>query len=108
MIPEATTLPPVLLEALRRLPGEVLPNGEPVEIFLFGSRVQGTADVRSDFDIGIRSSRPLDGREMAAIRDRLEQLPILQTIDVVDFSQVSPAFQSVAMRDRIVVYERKA
>ena len=100
-------LPPVLAEALRRLPDEVLEADEPVEIFLFGSRASGKADPRSDFDIGIRAAHALDGREMAEIRDRLEALPILQTVDVVDFARVSPEFESVAMRDRIVVYERK-
>lgn len=101
-------LPPTLMEALRRLPGEVLATNEPVEIFLFGSRASGTADPRSDFDIGIRAAHVLDGREMAEIRDRLESVPILQTIDVVDFSCVSEEFQSLATRDRIMVYERKA
>lgn len=102
------TLPSALSEALLKLSEELLPLSEPVEIFLFGSRAKGTADPRSDFDIGIRSARALDGRQMAEIRDRLEALPILQTVDIVDFSCVSPEFEAVATRDRIVIYERKA
>jgi predicted nucleotidyltransferase len=101
-------IPEVLSAALLRLPEEVLSETEPLEVFLFGSRATGTADLRSDFDIGIRAGRRLDGREMAEIRDRLEALPILQTVDVVDFSCVSAAFESVATRDRIMIYERKA
>ncbi len=102
------SLPDVLSAALLRLPIEVLSGTGPLEIFLFGSRVTGGADPRSDFDIGVRAGRRLDGREMVEIRDRLEALPILQTVDVVDFADVSPEFDSVASRHRILIYERKA
>lgn len=78
------------------------------KIFLFGSRINGTADERSDIDIGIQS---LDSYLPTGVISDLqleldEKLPILQKIDLVDFNNVAEDFKKVALQNIEVIYER--
>ncbi len=72
--------------------------GEECKIFLFGSRVDGSAQERSDYDIGIMSTKDLPMRKLGKIREEIENLPTLYKIDIVDFRNVSENFYAVAMK----------
>lgn len=67
------------------------------EVFFFGLRVAGGGDERSDIDVGIDGPGPVPGIAMAHIREAIEDLPTLYTIDVVDFGAVSPEFRAEAL-----------
>jgi uncharacterized protein len=67
-------------------------------IFFFGSRVQEKGDERSDIDIGIKGSKPIPVNVFETIKDKIEEIPTLYTIDIVDFQKVSPEFKSVALK----------
>lgn len=69
-------------------------------IFLFGSRAEGTAQKRSDIDIGIEGRGPVPFETLTAIADDLENLPSLHSIDVVDFSRIPERFRQVAHERR--------
>lgn len=69
-------------------------------VFLFGSRATGTANPRSDIDIGIEGPAAVPGAVLAAIEDELDEAPTLYTIEIVDFAHVPEAFRRVA-RERI-------
>jgi predicted nucleotidyltransferase len=73
-------------------------------LFFFGSRVTGKGDERSDIDIGIESVMPIRGEIMATIKEGIDGLPMLYTIDLVDFNGVSPVFRDVALQaiERII------
>lgn len=75
-------------------------------IFIFGSRVNGKADERSDIDIGIEAPTEIAGNLMVEIQAELAELPILQKIDFVDFRTVSEGFRRVAQKQIEVIYER--
>ena len=77
------------------------------KIFLFGSRVKGEATERSDIDIGIEALEEIPGNIMTEIRWDLDDLPILNKIDVVDFKNVSDDFKEVALQDIEVIYEKQ-
>lgn len=66
--------------------------------FFFGSRVSGTSGERSDIDLGIEGQRALDPAAKAAILEAIENLPILYTIDLVDFATVRPEFRKKALK----------
>jgi predicted nucleotidyltransferase len=68
-------------------------------LFLFGSRAKGTGDDKSDIDIGIISDNRITGKQMLAIHEKLEQIPTLLKIDVVDFNSVDDEFKKVALKD---------
>jgi len=67
------------------------------QVFIFGSRVTGKGDERSDIDIGIEGKTKISLSTLAQIRDEVEGLPILYAVDVVDFQRVEPDFKKVAM-----------
>lgn len=75
-------------------------------VFYFGSRVAGKGGERSDIDIGIEAPEPIPGGAMTQIRWELDELPILQKIDVVDFKTVSKEFKEVALQNIEVIYEQ--
>lgn len=74
-------------------------------VFLFGSRVAGTARPRSDFDLAVDGEKELPIKTYYEIADMLEELPTLYRIDWVDMHRVSPEFRERAMRATEVLYE---
>lgn len=103
-----TDLPEVLLEAVDAAVAGPLSGYRPLRVFLFGSRARGSADVRSDYDIGVDAGRPLDARDMADLRDLLDAAPILARVDVVDFRQVDAQFREIALRNVVPLHDRAA
>ena len=79
-----------------------------VKLILFGSRATGRAGVRSDIDIGIDLGYPIAPDVLVAVRDAFDDLPILQKVDVVDFSTVDESFKAVALCQTMSLYERQA
>ena len=74
--------------------------------FLFGSRASGKANDRSDYDIGIKSEDDLQGSALVNSQWDLEDLPVLQKIELVDFNSVSEDFERVASENMRVLYEQ--
>ncbi|MBT9131621.1 MAG: hypothetical protein DDT32_00127 [Syntrophomonadaceae bacterium] len=69
------------------------------EVFFFGSRVRDETDDRADIDIGIQGDQPLPSGVLEDIREELNNLPILYSIDVIDFSDVDKDFYRVAKQN---------
>ena len=66
------------------------------KVFLFGSRVGNKGDERSDIDIGIEGPKPIPIEIISAIKEKIEELPVLYKIDIVDFKNVTAKFKEVA------------
>lgn len=66
------------------------------KVFVFGSRVTGKGDDRSDIDIGIEGEKEVPLVTMGKIKDETDDLPTLYKIDVVDFYSLSDKFKEVA------------
>lgn len=75
------------------------------QVVLFGSRAQGKAKPRSDFDLGVVGDTPLPLADFFAIEDMLDELPTLYRIDWVDFARVSDRFRTQALQNVEVIYE---
>jgi len=75
------------------------------KVVLFGSRAQGNAKSRSDFDLGVVGDTPLPLVDFFAIEDMLDALPTLYRIDWVDFARVSERFRTQALQKTEVIYE---
>lgn len=71
---------------------------EQYKLFFFGGRVDGRGDDRSDIDLGIKGEKAVPVEAMSNIEEDLENLPMLYTIDVVDFSKVSSDFDKFATK----------
>ena len=75
-------------------------------LFYFGSRVDGTATSRSDIDIGIEADHEIPLETIVKIEEELEEIPILQMIDFVDFIRVSKDFSDEAKKNIELIYEQ--
>lgn len=67
-------------------------------VFMFGSRAKGIGHEKSDIDIGIISATPITGKHFLAIQEKIEQIPTLLKIDVVDFNSVDNEFKKIALK----------
>ena len=78
------------------------------KLFLFGSRVrQDNRNPHSDIDIGLIAEDRLNFSRLARIEDALERLDALYTVEVVDFTQREDAFTRNALRDMVLLYEKR-
>ncbi len=73
------------------------------KVFFFGSRVYGIKNDRSDIDIGIEYKNKISLRILSKIREDIDNLNILYTIDLVDFKDVSESFKTVALKKIIQI-----
>jgi len=85
-----------LRSQIRKVVGRYLDLNQ-YDVFFFGSRVSGAGSERSDIDIGILGRTPVPRRAMAKIREELEELPTLYTLQIVDFARCSDEFRAVAL-----------
>lgn len=73
-------------------------NLSQYKVFYFGSRVTGRASDRADIDLGIKGDQPIPIEILGQLREEIENLPTLYSVDLVDFSSVSDNFREVAMK----------
>ncbi|MHB8362688.1 MAG: nucleotidyltransferase family protein [Patescibacteria group bacterium] len=73
------------------------------KIFFFGSRVFGIKNDRSDIDLGIEYRDSIDLRILSKIKEDIDNLNTLYTVDLVDFKTVSEDFKNVALKKIIPI-----
>ena len=67
-------------------------------VFFFGSRVAGRSTERSDIDVSIEGPNAVPSHVMNRVRQDVEDLGTMYTIEIVDFQRVSPEFRAVALQ----------
>ena len=85
----------ILKQAAKIISSEIEGN---YQLFLFGSRAREIHDERSDIDIGILTDSKISGKNWLSIQEKLEQIPTLLKIDLVDFNAVDEEFKKVALK----------
>jgi len=75
------------------------------KVILYGSRASGKATERADFDIAILGKEALPIKLFHEIADRLENLPTLHEIDIVDLKRSSEKFRKEVIKNYKVIYE---
>lgn len=76
----------------------------PKKIILFGSRARGDAKPNSDIDIALEID--LDFRQKRKLKERLEEISGLYTVDLVFLDQINPEFRQKILSEGKVVYEK--
>lgn len=89
------------IQDLKSLVFETLKE-ENVTVVLFGSRAREDFNQVSDIDIGILPGKNFDRRKLNLLKDRIEDLNIPYTVDIVDLSRVSEDFKEKALREGVV------
>lgn len=72
---------------------------EEYEVFVYGSRADGTAQKWSDIDVGIRGKKEAPSPLLENIREELEGSSMPYKVDVVDFAKVSDKFRRFALKE---------
>ena len=78
------------------------------KIFLFGSRARGdNRSPHSDIDIGVIATKKLSLLRLAKIEEALDRIQTLHTIELVDFTRREDAFTKEALKDIVILYEKR-
>lgn len=86
--------------------GKYLDIGE-YAVFFFGSRVSGKGSEKSDIDVGIEGDEAVPRHIMLDIREDVQKISTLYSIEIVDFKQVSQEFYDVAKQKIELINNRK-
>ena len=77
--------------------------GDRARVIWFGSWVKGQARPHSDIDLAIMAAAPLPAGALARLRDWIDDLPTLYTIDLVNFDEASERMQQEILKDGIEI-----
>ncbi|OGY86868.1 MAG: hypothetical protein A2233_05460 [Candidatus Kerfeldbacteria bacterium RIFOXYA2_FULL_38_24] len=72
-------------------------NARPQSVVLFGSWTNNTALPTSDIDIGILDKQKIPFSVMIKIKQEIENIPTLRSIDIVDLNAVDDRFKKYAL-----------
>ena len=75
-------------------------------IFLFGSRAKGDARDTSDFDIAVDAGSKISLGVIARIKDEIDELRTLKSIDIIDLNRVNPKFKTIIRKSGVNIYDR--
>jgi len=75
---------------------------EQVKVVVFGSRARGDNHYASDIDIGLIPYGKINGKKIAELREKIEDLNIPYKVEIVDFSQASESFKKEALKEVVV------
>ena len=88
------------LDIVRALAQRFAPG---VEIWAFGSRVNGTAGNRSDLDIALVTSKPLEIGALADLKEAFSESDLPFRVDVVDWAATEPRFREIIAQKHVVL-----
>lgn len=86
-------------ELLKALANEHLRNAT---VLLFGSRADGTAHRRSDFDLAYLPREGFDPLSETRLREAIEESAVIYAVDLVDLSVVEDGFREKVLREGVV------
>ena len=77
-----------------------------IEIFLFGSRADGSEFENSDIDIGLLGNKGISKNKINRLYEKLEESIVPYHIDIIDFFNVNDEFKRIALHNK-TVWKRK-
>ena len=93
-------------EAIRMSVLEAFANID-ADIFLFGSQVTGKAHAKSDYDVGYYAEEKVPIHIIVDLKEKLEDMPIPASVDLVDFAATSEDFRLVALKGGVEIWKHK-
>lgn len=74
------------------------------DIRVFGSRIQGSATAYSDLDLVVLGDEQQNPEIMSAVKDRLSESDLPFLVDVLDWAELSSAFQKIITKHNQPLY----
>jgi len=84
---------------------EELKKYNPKKVILFGSRAKGTYNKHSDIDIAVDLS--LSFRERRKLKEKLEQIAGIYTVDLIFLPSVEEDLKKIILSEGKILYEKK-
>jgi uncharacterized protein len=85
---------------LKRLVSQILPG---VQVWMYGSRVQGTSTNNSDLDVVV-FARPAEQSAVGNLREALEESSIPFVVDLHVWDDLPAAFQANIESEHVVLF----
>ncbi len=82
------------------------PQFQVEKIILFGSRAKKEHKEFSDIDIAIVTKQKLDIRTKRKIKDKIEELSGIYSVDLIFLEQTSNEFKEIIKETGITIYEK--
>ena len=90
-------------EKVIRLLVEELKKYKPKRVILFGSRAKGSFTKRSDIDLAVELKLPF--RERRKLKEKLDRLAGIYSVDLVFLPYVGEEFRKEILREGKILYE---
>jgi len=84
---------------------EELKKHNPKKIVLFGSRAKGYHKPNSDIDIAVDLNLPF--REKRKLKEKIDYISGLYSVDLVFFSDIDNNFKKQILKEGVILYEKK-
>ena len=91
------------LEIVRRILARHVPG---LEVWAFGSRVDGRAGKHSDLDLCLHTAHPLSFATMGLMEEAFSDSDLPYKVDLVDWSAISPEFREIVTGRKVVLQAR--
>lgn len=72
-----------------------------VKIWMFGSRIKGTATKNSDCDIALIADNKIPLEKMSLLKESFENSDLSMIIDIIDWNRISQTFQAHIKKNHI-------
>ncbi len=73
------------------------------EVYAFGSRVTGMTKPWSDLDLAVMGPEPLGFQKAGRLIEAFQESTLPFRVDVLDWHEVSPAFQAIIAKQYAVI-----
>jgi len=97
-------IPPKVAKVLENLLEELV-KWNPKKVILFGSLARG--DFGKHFDIDLAVELNLLFRQKRKLKDKLDQLAGIYTVDLVFLNEVEKEFKEKLLKEGVSLYEKK-
>ena len=87
---------PVDLRTVRRILAKRIPEWD---VYVFGSRVTGTARKKSDLDLAVMPKKPMVSIQRADLKDAFTESDLPFKVDIVDWAATKEDFKKLIRRE---------
>jgi predicted nucleotidyltransferase len=93
-------LAPEYYQVIKNILREKIPR---VEVWIFGSRIDGKAQKYSDIDLVLVGKEKFDWRLLEQLKDAFSESDLPMIVDIIDWNAISPEFREIIKKKYEVI-----
>jgi len=79
----------------------------PIQIWAYGSRVNGDSHDASDLDLVVRSKKKLEWDELLSFQEGIQESNIPILVQVMDWNKIPESFHQNIIKNYVVLYSNE-